>query len=61
MNEKINESIQCSVTSCAHHDQSRDYCTLNAIKVGCSDSSVAKCGQTECASFDLGNHGTCCK
>ncbi len=61
MNEKINESIQCSVTSCAHHNKDKDYCTLNAIKVGCCDSSVAKCGQTECASFDLGDHGTCCR
>lgn len=60
MNDKVNSSIECSVKSCAHHCQDKDYCTLNAIKVGCCDPSVAKCDQTECASFALGNHGTCC-
>lgn len=60
MNDKVNSSIQCSVKSCAHHGQDKDYCTLNSIKVGCCDTSVAKCAQTECASFNLGNNGTCC-
>ena len=54
-NNTINQSIKCSVKSCAYHGCDKDYCTLNEIKVGC-------CDQTQCASFHLGDHGTnCCK
>ena len=60
MKNDVNESIQCSVTSCAHHCGDTDSCTLNPIKVGCCDPAVAKCDQTQCASFDLGDHGTSC-
>lgn len=56
-----NPSIKCSVSSCTHHDCSADYCTLNEIKVGCCKADVCDCGATECASFALGDHGTCCK
>jgi len=28
--------------------------------VGCTKSDVADCASTECASFQLGDHGTCC-
>lgn len=56
--DTINQSIECSVNSCVHH---RDrHCTLNAIKVGCCSTNVGECGQTECASFRLGDHGTNC-
>lgn len=58
--KNANESIQCSVSSCAHHCQDKNYCSLQAIKVGCCDASVGKCDQTQCASFDLGDHGTSC-
>lgn len=58
--KNANESIQCSVNSCAHHCQDKNCCTLQAIKVGCCDASVSKCDQTQCASFDLGDHGTSC-
>lgn len=60
MSDMTNQSIHCSVSSCAHHAAGQDYCTLKEIKVGCCDNSVAKCDQTECASFHLGNHGTNC-
>lgn len=49
--DKINHCIECSVSSCAHHAQERDYCTLNAIKVGCCCSRPQECDNTECASF----------
>ena len=62
MNGNVNQSIQCSVISCAHHCGDKDYCSLKEIKVGCCDPSVAGCDQTQCSSFDLGTHGTsCCK
>lgn len=57
--DTINKSIECAVNSCAYH---RDHhCTLNTIKVGCCNTDVGKPGETECASFKLGDHGTCCK
>ena len=51
--DKVNHSIKCSVDSCAYHAQSKDFCTLNAIKVGCcGDSHPNSCECTECASFE---------
>ena len=57
-----NPSIKCSVTSCTHHCNDKNYCSLNEIRVGCCDSSVTNCANTECASFELGAGGSCgCK
>ena len=56
-----NPSIKCSVSSCAYHNGQQSACTLNEIKVGCTTANVADCTATECASFKLGDHGTCCK
>lgn len=56
--DTINKSIECSVNSCTYHRE--NHCTLNAIKVGCCDSNVCDCKETECASFRLGDHGTNC-
>ena len=56
---QTNPSIKCSVNSCTYHADNR--CTLNEIKVGCATPNVADCTSTECASFKLGEHGTCCK
>ena len=53
MNDQANHSIKCSVSSCAHHCTT-DYCTLNEIKVGHSDSNVKSRTSTECDSFELG-------
>lgn len=61
-NKIANQSIKCSVTSCAYHCTDKDFCSLDEIKVGCCDASVANCDQTQCASFHLGDHGaSCCK
>ncbi|HWS43085.1 MAG TPA: DUF1540 domain-containing protein [Pseudoflavonifractor sp.] len=56
-----NSSIKCSVASCAYHAGAENSCTLNQIKVGCTKPEVANCEATECASFQLGDHGACCK
>ena len=61
MNKTPNNSIKCSVNSCAYHCGEQNYCTLNEIKVGCCDSNVTNCASTECASLQLGDHGGCCK
>lgn len=55
-----NPCIKCSVSSCAYHNGAQDACTLDAIKVGCCSSDVSDCTSTECASFRLGDHGSCC-
>ena len=61
MTGNANTSIKCSVSSCAYHSGQQHCCTLDEIKVGCTTNNVATCASTECASFKLGNHGTCCK
>ena len=59
--KNANPSIECTVTSCAYHCNDKQNCSLNTIKVGCQETNVATPGATECASFQLGDHGTCCK
>ena len=54
MNKTPNNSIRCSVNRCAYHCGEQNYCTLNEIKVGCCDTTVTNCANTECASFQLG-------
>ena len=61
MTMTANPSIKCSVSSCAYHNGQQNACTLNEIKVGCCDPSVTNCASTECASFELGNNGSCCQ
>ena len=61
MDNKVNHSIKCSVSSCAYHANSQNYCTLNEIKVGCSTPNVTDCGCTECASFQAGSGKGCCR
>ena len=34
-----NNNIHCTVASCAHHNQPNNCCSLQSIRVGCSDSS----------------------
>ena len=48
MNDKTNPSIRCSVNSCSHHKD--QHCK----------SDVCTCESTECASFQLGDHGGKC-
>lgn len=56
---QTNPSIKCSVSSCSYH--AGNHCTLNEIKVGCTTTNVSDCACTECASFKLGDHGSCCR
>ena len=52
--EKANRSIQCSVSNCAYHNNPNNCCSLDSIKVGCTNSNPTKCEGTECVSFKLG-------
>ena len=47
-----NRNIQCSVDTCAYHN-TKNFCTLEQIKVGCCDSVPTTCRGTECASFQI--------
>jgi len=58
MNENANKSIQCSVTSCEHHCENVDYCSLNTIKVGTHETNPTQKQCTDCQSFSL-KHGCC--
>ena len=42
-NSKANNSIKCSVSSCAHHN----------IQVGCCGPATKECACTECASYEM--------
>ncbi len=52
--KSCNTSIGCSVSSCAFHNAPHNCCSLESIKVGCSNSVPTECKGTECASFQLG-------
>ena len=43
---KANNSIKCSVSSCAHHNSAQSACNLSSIQVGC-------CGHGMCFLRDV--------
>lgn len=50
-NNKVNNSIECTVTQCKHHCGDSNYCTLNAIKVGTHEANPTMPECTDCQSF----------
>ena len=46
-----NTAIHCSVTNCAHHCKSANYCGLNAIQVGTHETNPTMDQCTDCQSF----------
>ena len=53
MNNTPNQSIQCTVTSCTHHCQDKNYCSLNSIRVGTHEANPTEIKCTDCESFKL--------
>ena len=51
-NAYCNQSIMCSVTNCKHHNSTKDYCSLEAIKVGTHEANPTVCQCTDCQSFE---------
>jgi len=49
-NGEKNESIKCTVTQCANHCDSADYCSLSSIQVGTHEANPT---MVECNSFEL--------
>ena len=48
-----NESIKCTVTQCANHCDSADYCSLSSIQVGTHEANPTMVECTDCNSFEL--------
>ena len=48
-----NQSINCTVTSCAHHCQDHQYCGLNEIQVGTHEANPTQVECTDCQSFKM--------
>ncbi len=51
MMEKANHSIHCTVTSCTHHCNCEDYCSLDSIQVGTHECNPTQDQCTDCQSF----------
>lgn len=47
------KAIKCSVTQCAHHCKSDNYCALNSIQVGTHEANPTEVKCTDCESFTL--------
>ena len=52
-----NNSIKCSVSSCAHHNGAKSVCSLSAIQVGSCGPASKECACTQCSSFRLSGQG----
>ena len=52
-NCKANHCIECSVTQCANHCQSENYCALERIRVGTHEANPTMDQCTDCKSFEL--------
>ncbi|MFU0828217.1 MAG: DUF1540 domain-containing protein [Lachnoclostridium sp.] len=46
-----NPSIQCVVSECRYHAGEKDYCTLDKIQIGRTDSFSSSSNETDCESF----------
>lgn len=53
-----NSTIKCGVDNCAYHAPT-NYCSLNQIQVGACTGQVTQAKNTECASYQMGNEGSC--
>lgn len=52
-NKYANQCIACTVTSCKHHNDKQDYCSLEKITVGIHDKRPAEYPCTDCRSFQM--------
>ena len=47
-----NRSIECTVSQCAHHCGTENYCSLNKILVGTHEANPTMDQCTDCMSFE---------
>ncbi|MEE1218460.1 MAG: DUF1540 domain-containing protein [Ruminococcus sp.] len=50
-NSYANHCIQCTVKSCKNHCDTKDYCSLETIKVGTHEQNPTVSQCTDCQSF----------
>ncbi|GAB1475879.1 hypothetical protein MASR2M70_07110 [Bacillota bacterium] len=50
-NTNYNHSIQCSVSQCAHHAGSDNYCALSQVRIGSDEPNPKDTKSTDCESF----------
>ncbi len=46
-----NQSIKCTVTNCANHNATMNYCSLDSITVGTHEANPTVIQCTDCESF----------
>ena len=51
-----NESIKCTIKTCAHHAKDENYCSLDHILVGTHELNPTEKACTDCESFELIEH-----
>ena len=51
MNTHANQSIQCTVSECAYHCGTQNYCSLDCITVGTHECNPTQEQCTDCMSF----------
>ena len=54
-----NESIKCTIKTCAHHAKDENYCSLDHILVGTHEANPTEKSCTDCESFELSKG--CCR
>lgn len=47
----VNKSVGCTVSQCAHHGKSQNFCTLSQINVGTHEANPTMVECTDCNSF----------
>ncbi|MBR3641790.1 MAG: DUF1540 domain-containing protein [Oscillibacter sp.] len=48
-----NQSIQCTVTSCANHCGGENYCSLRAVNIGTHEANPTEVQCVDCESFRM--------
>lgn len=46
-----NKCIACTVSQCAYHSKTGDYCSLNKIQIGTHEANPTEVQCTDCQSF----------
>ncbi len=52
-NANANHAIECTVTNCANHCGSENYCVLDKIRVGTHEVNPTMSQCTDCQSFQM--------
>ena len=52
-NSYANQSIACTVTNCKNHNDTKNFCSLESIKIGTHEANPTVCQCTDCQSFEL--------